>query len=144
MSVGLILSSMTQFIAIQAEYHHDEAMIPKTSSLVTFTQLVGGVIGIAFVSLDFLLSFMHITNKHVIHTYRIAGMIFANSLVTQLNHFAPHLDSSIADHVRHSVTYIFTLPKDQQVPVIEAYSKAVGYTFLLPLPCGILASLSAM
>ena len=77
-------------------------------------------------------------------TYRIAGMIFANSLVTQLHHFDPHLDPSIADHVRHSVTYIFTLPKDQQIPVIEAYSKAIGYIFLLPIPCGILASLSAM
>lgn len=44
-----VLFGVVQFVAIQAEFHHDESMIPKTSSLVTFTQLVGGVIGIAFV-----------------------------------------------------------------------------------------------
>jgi len=116
---GVVLQNT--YVAIQAEYHHDEAMIPRTSTLVTFTQLVGGAIGLA-----------------------IAGTIFYNCLVIQLHHFAPNLDPSAAENVRNSVTYIFTLPKDQQLPVIEAYARAIRYIFVLPIPCGIFATLSAM
>lgn len=96
-------------------------MIPKTSSTVTFTQLVGGVIGIA-----------------------IAGTIFGNSLVSQLHHYAPDLDATVSTNVRSSVTYIFTLPLEQQRPVIQAYSRAVGYVFVLAIPSGIMASASAL
>ncbi|KAF8309584.1 ABC transporter [Clavulina sp. PMI_390] len=109
------------FLAIQAEYNHDESLIPRTSSLVTFTQLVGGVIGIA-----------------------IAGTIFANSLETQLHHYAPNLDPATAAEVRQSVTIIFTLPPDVQGPVIAAYSKAIAYVFTMAIPSGIMSSLCAL
>lgn len=140
-----ILLVMAQYVAIQAEYHHDEAMIPKTSTLVTFTQLVGGAIGLAFV-FHFIppSAFDYVTDARDRCLCRIAGTIFYNCLVIQLHHFAPNLDPSTAEKVRHSVTYIFTLPKDQQVPVIEAYSRAIRYIFILPIPCGIFATLSAM
>lgn len=42
------------------------------------------------------------------------------------------------------MTYIKTLPEDQQKPVIEAYSRAVGYVFALTIPSGIMASLSSL
>ncbi|KAF8319133.1 ABC transporter [Clavulina sp. PMI_390] len=111
----------TTFLAIQAEYHHNESMIPKTTSIVTFSQLVGGVIGIA-----------------------IAGTIFSNQLVTELHKYASNLDPSVADKVRQSVTYIFTLPVEEQGPVVQAYSRAVGYVFLMGIPAAIFASLSSL
>ncbi|KAF8315124.1 ABC transporter [Clavulina sp. PMI_390] len=111
----------TTYLAIQAEYHHNEAMIPKTTSIVTFSQLVGGVIGIA-----------------------IAGTIFANQLVVELNKYASGLDPAIASKVKQSVTYIFTLPVEEQGPVVQAYSRAVAYIFLMAIPAGVLASLSAL
>lgn len=80
----------------------------------------------------------------IVRIHSIAGTIFANSLVTQLAKYAPDLPPTVAQQVRDSVTYIFTLPPDEQVQVVAAYSKAVAYVFLLGIPCGILASGSAL
>jgi len=109
------------FIAIQAEYNSEENMIPQSSSMVTFTQLVGGIIGIA-----------------------IAGSIFANQLVKELAHYAPNLSPDVVRGVRQSVTYIATLPLDEREAVISAYSRALGYAWLLSVPCGVLASLCSL
>jgi EmrB/QacA subfamily drug resistance transporter len=117
--VGFALQNTV--IAIQAEYHDNEKLIPQSTSMVNFTQLVGGIIGIA-----------------------IAGTIFANQLQTQLTYFAPGLSSDVALAVRQSVTVIFTLPPEMQEPVIKAYSRALGYVFILGIPCGAFASLSAL
>ncbi|KDQ15404.1 hypothetical protein BOTBODRAFT_131210 [Botryobasidium botryosum FD-172 SS1] len=107
-------------LAIQAEYAKDEKMIPQATSLVTFTQTGGGIIGIA-----------------------IAGSIFANSLRTQLagiSGLPPH----VADAVRASVTVIQTLPPDQKAEVLKSYVRALNYVYLVGIPVGILASLSGM
>jgi hypothetical protein len=47
-----------QVIAIQAEYNSEENMIPQSSSMVAFTELIGGIIGIACVCLAFLSIFI--------------------------------------------------------------------------------------
>ncbi|QRV94670.1 major facilitator superfamily transporter [Ceratobasidium sp. AG-Ba] len=106
-------------IAIQAEYANEEELIPQGSSLVTFTQLVGGIIGIA-----------------------IAGSVLANQLGKYLFLYAPDLPTGVATAVRQSVSIIFTLPQEQQEPVIRAYLKALNSVFLIGVPTGALASLS--
>jgi MFS family permease len=118
---GVGCALQNTIIAIQAEYADDERLIPQGTSMVNFTQLVGGIIGIA-----------------------IAGTIFANQLQTQLAFFAPTLDPATAYSVRQSVTVIFTLPLEQQEPVIKAYCRALGHVFILGIPCGVLGSLSAL
>ncbi|KDN43133.1 hypothetical protein RSAG8_06286, partial [Rhizoctonia solani AG-8 WAC10335] len=65
-------------------------MIPQATSLVTFTQLGGGIIGIA-----------------------IAGTVFANKLSSSLFEIAPDFPAEVAEGLRQSVTIIYTLPSDQ-------------------------------
>ncbi|KAG9040775.1 hypothetical protein FS837_000191 [Tulasnella sp. UAMH 9824] len=106
-------------IAIQAEYVHEPEMVPQSTSLVNFTQLVGGIIGIA-----------------------ISGTIFGNQLVKSLAHYAPNLDPALAHAVKQSVQVIYGLTGDDKAHVIRAYSESLGYVFILAIPCGVLASLS--
>jgi len=40
-------------MAVQAEYVYEPELIPQASSLLTFVQLLGGVIGIAYVLFTF-------------------------------------------------------------------------------------------
>jgi len=108
-------------IAIQAEWAHDEKMIPQATSLVTFTQLGGGIIGIA-----------------------IAGAVFANKLSSGLLEIAPNLPEEVVAGVRQSVTIIFTLPPDQQQLVIKAYVRALNNVYLVGVPMCIIASLSGL
>ncbi|KAG8681399.1 hypothetical protein FRC09_017517, partial [Ceratobasidium sp. 395] len=121
LGVGVGGALQNTVIAIQAEYAHEEELIPQGSSLVTFTQLVGGIIGIA-----------------------IAGSVLANQLGKYLFLYAPELPSGIATAVRQNVSVIFTLPQDQQEPVIRAYLKALNSVFLIGVPTGVLASLSGL
>jgi len=121
LGVGVGGALQNTIIAIQAEYANEEELIPQGSSLVTFTQLIGGIIGIA-----------------------IAGSVLANQLGKYLFLYAPDLPPSIAVAVRQSVAVIFTLPADQQGPVIRAYLKALNSVFLIGVPAGVLASLSAL
>ncbi|QRV80260.1 major facilitator superfamily transporter [Ceratobasidium sp. AG-Ba] len=106
-------------IAIQAEYANEEELIPQGSSLVTFTQLIGGIIGIA-----------------------IAGSVLANQLGKYLFLYAPDLPEGVSMAVRQSVSVIFTLPQEQRDVVIRAYLKALNTVFLIGVPTGALASLS--
>jgi hypothetical protein len=46
--------------------------------------------------------------------------------------------------VRQSVPLIFTLPAEQQEPVVRAYLKALNSVFLIGVPTGVLGSLSAL
>ncbi|KAG8743762.1 hypothetical protein FRC10_011482 [Ceratobasidium sp. 414] len=120
LGVGLGGSLQNVIIAIQAEYAHDEKMIPQATSLVTFTQLGGGIVGIA-----------------------IAGAVFANKLSSSLFELAPDLPEEVVRGVKQSVTVIFTLPADQQALIIKAYVKALNYVYLIGVPVCIVASLSA-
>jgi len=108
-------------IAIQAEYHDNERLIPQATSMVNFAQLVGGVIGIS-----------------------IAGTLFANQLTKELVIYAPDLAPDVAQAIKESVTVVLTLPADQQAAVIQAYAKALDFVYIIGVPAAILASLSAL
>jgi hypothetical protein len=80
----------------------------------------------------------------LIGCYRIAGTIFANRLRTGIAEYTPDLDPAIAAAVRNSVSIINMLPESQKGGVIKAYSEALGYTFLLSIPCAFLGTLSSL
>ncbi|KAF8597474.1 MFS general substrate transporter [Ceratobasidium sp. AG-I] len=121
LGVGVGGAFQTPLIAIQAEYADEEELIPQGTSLVTFTQLIGGIIGIA-----------------------ISGSVLANQLTKYLILYAPDLSPELSISVRQSVSAILTLPPDQKEFVIRAYSKALNNVFLFGIPAGFLASLSAL
>ncbi|KAG8984776.1 hypothetical protein FRB90_005115 [Tulasnella sp. 427] len=106
-------------IAIQAEYAKKPEMIPQTTSLVYFTQYFGGSLGIA-----------------------IAGTIFGNRLSSFLAIYAPELPPEAVTAVKQSVEVIKTLDPELRAGVITAYSKALGYAFIIGIPGGILASVA--
>jgi hypothetical protein len=76
--------------------------------------------------------------------HRITESIFANQLVKELAEFAPNLAPNVTHSVRQSVSYMFTLPVDEQEAVISAYSRSLDYVWSLGVPSGILASLAAL
>jgi len=119
--VGLGMAFQLPVMAIQAEYADEVELVPQASSLLTFLQLLGGVIGIA-----------------------IAGTIFNNQLVKELATYASGLDPQVMQAVKQSVTVIFTLPASQQAPVVHSYVKALDYTFVLSVPTCVCASLAAL
>jgi len=108
-------------LAIQAEYADNERLVPQATALVTFAQLVGGIIGIA-----------------------IAGAVFANGLSAYLPQFAPGLSAETADMVRQSVEVIFTLPDTVRPGVVHAYVKSIDRVMLIGVPGGFLAIMSAL
>ncbi|KAG8975463.1 hypothetical protein FRB90_009523, partial [Tulasnella sp. 427] len=119
LGLGVGGAMQNTIIAIQAEYVNEPEMVPQSTSLVNFTQLVGGIIGIA-----------------------ISGTIFGNQLTKSLAHYAPNLDPTLAVAVKQSVAVIYSLTGDDKAHVIRAYSEALGYVFIIAIPSGIFASLS--
>ncbi|KAG8958973.1 hypothetical protein FRC00_002080 [Tulasnella sp. 408] len=106
-------------IAVQAEYVHKPEMVPQATALVNFTQFFGGTLGIA-----------------------IAGTIFGNKLGSFVPMYAPGLSPEAITAVKQSVEMIKHLPPEVQAGVITAYSKALGYVFIIGIPSGVLASLA--
>lgn len=96
-------------IMIQAEYHDNPRLVPQSTSLVNFTSLTGGMVGIA-----------------------AAGAIFDNKLSNGIARYAPNLPSNTAADVRQSVAVIYTLTGEDQAHVIHAYSEALGTLWRLP------------
>ena len=90
-------------IAIQAEYAHRPDMVPQSTSLVNFTQLVGGIIGIA-----------------------IAGTIFGNKLGSGIAQYAPDLSAETAAGVKQSVQVLYALTGPDKIAVTHAYTEALG------------------
>jgi hypothetical protein len=122
-------------IAVQTEYAREERLIPQATSIVSFLQLIGGVVGVAYVP------FCHDRSYCNNVWFRIAGTIFDN----QLRHNLPrNLPPGVADAVVASVTAIKTLPPDVKAVVIDAYAKSLQPVFILGVPAGIMASLCAL
>ncbi|KAG8893919.1 hypothetical protein FRC01_013269 [Tulasnella sp. 417] len=119
LGVGCGCALQNCVIAIQAEYSHKPEMVPQSSALVNFTQYFGGTLGIA-----------------------IAGTIFGNQLSKFIAIYAPGLSPETVAAVKQSVEMIKHLPPDVQAGVITAYSKALGYVFIIGIPSGILASVA--
>jgi len=121
LGVGLGGALQNTIIAIQAEYAEEESMVPQATSVVTFGQLVGGILGIA-----------------------IAGAIFSNGLSTYIPQFAPDLAPDVAAQLHESVTVLKTLDPKQRAEAVHAYVKAIDRVFLLGVPGGLLGTLSAL
>ncbi|KAG8900072.1 hypothetical protein FRB99_006265 [Tulasnella sp. 403] len=120
-SSGILMGMQYTMIMVQAEFAKQPHLIPQSTTLVNFTQLIGGVLGIA-----------------------ISGTIFGNELRKSIAIYAPDLDRATADAVRQSVEVIGTLSGAEKAGVIRAYSSALGYVFIIAIPSGILASASAL
>ncbi len=78
-------------------------MVPQATSLVQFTQLLGGIIGIA-----------------------VSGAIFGNRLSTGFAKYAPDLPPEVAQAARQSVQVIFQLQGQDRENVLRAYTEALG------------------
>lgn len=118
---GLGLAFQLPVMAIQAEYADQPDLIPQGSSLLTFLQLLGGVVAIA-----------------------ICGTIVNNQLVKFLAQYASDLPPEVVQAVKQSVTAIFQLPEEQRQGVIRAYVQALVYVFVFCIPAAVLAGIAAM
>ncbi|KAG8958974.1 hypothetical protein FRC00_002081 [Tulasnella sp. 408] len=105
--------------ASQAEYSKKPELIPQSTALVNFSQAFGGTLGIA-----------------------VAGTVFGNKLGTFVSMYAPGLPPEVVTAVKQSVEAIKLLPPEVQSGVVTAYSKALGYVFIIGIPSSILASVA--
>ncbi|KDQ17239.1 hypothetical protein BOTBODRAFT_105781 [Botryobasidium botryosum FD-172 SS1] len=93
--------------------------VPQGTSLFTFSQLMGGVIGIT-----------------------LAGTVFNNELASGLAQYAPQVPPG---PVRDSVSAIYSsVSADLRPGVIRAYVRALQRTYLIGVPAGIIAFLGAL
>ncbi|KAG8957504.1 hypothetical protein FRC00_003864 [Tulasnella sp. 408] len=105
--------------ASQAEYSKKPELIPQSTALVNFSQAFGGTLGIA-----------------------VAGTVFGNKLGTFVSMYAPGLPPEVVTAVKQSVEAIKLLPPEVQSGVVTAYSKALGYVFIIGIPSSIFASVA--
>lgn len=105
-----------EIVAVQCDIE-DVNDTAQSSALVTFAQLVGGVIGIS-----------------------ISSTIFNTKLVSGLAVYAPEANPVVLT----SVLAIRNLPSNQQAGVILAYVTALNLVYLLAVPAGFLAACSGM
>jgi len=105
-------------VAIQAEYAFDEKMIPQATSVATFSQVIGNVVGIA-----------------------IAGSVFSNQLKLNLVRYVPNLSPEDLQRILQSVTIVSTLPNEVRSQVLISYVRALDPVFLIGVPAGALTCL---
>jgi MFS family permease len=118
LGAGIGGSFQNTIMAIQTEYSDEPARVPQATSLVNFTQLMGGVIGLA-----------------------AAGTLFSNKLRDGL---PVNLSPEARITVTSSVEAIKLLSPALREGVIEAYVQALRPVFLLGVPIAALASVSAL
>jgi MFS family permease len=135
--IGVGGAMQNTIISIQAEFADDEAMIPQATSLVNFTQLLGGVFGLVRAICRKCAKF---TANHA-PAQAIAGTLFANQIRDNL---PASLDPETAKAVVGSVTIIHTLPDAIRSVVVEAYVKSLRPVFIIAVPAGAFASASAL
>ncbi|KAJ1306947.1 hypothetical protein OPQ81_007927 [Rhizoctonia solani] len=107
---GMTLTNL--LVAVQADVEH-EKYVPQATALVTFTQYMGGITGLG-----------------------IGGSIFASKLRHNLAIYAPDTPVEL---ILQSVYAIRTFPEDAQVPIIEAYTQSLKWTYLLGVPAACLS-----
>ena len=64
----------------------------------------------------------------------MTGTIFGNVLSHKLASYGSQIPPGVVTAVKESVTVIFTLPQELQIPIIDAYISALRYTFLYMVP----------
>ncbi|GAA5880175.1 hypothetical protein JCM8547_006579 [Rhodosporidiobolus lusitaniae] len=117
LAVGLGCVLQQTIIAVQADARK-EAEIPQKTGLVTFTQLVGGTVGLS-----------------------IASSIFNTRLSSALHEYAPDAPFEL---VHASVEAIKTISEELQPGVVHAYVLALNRVFIIGVPAGALAMVSAL
>ncbi|EJD51064.1 MFS general substrate transporter [Auricularia subglabra TFB-10046 SS5] len=116
MGVGMGLTSSTT-VAMQADMPKE--LIPQATSVMTYTQFLGGIIALA-----------------------IAGGVFKTKLISGLHEFAPDAPVEL---LRKSVDALFHLPPEQRVGALHAYVKALQWTLApLGIASSVCTSLSAL
>ncbi|KAK7012869.1 MFS general substrate transporter [Favolaschia claudopus] len=119
--VGIGTTFQNVLLAVQVDFADNEIMIPQATAFVSFTQILGGIVGIA-----------------------VAGSMFANNFRHHLDIYAPDLPSSAREAVLQSVTVIKSLPTVLRTQVVEAYARGLGPIFLLSVAAAILSSVSTL
>lgn len=106
-------------IAVQAEWHETPDKIPQATAIVSFAQLLGGVIGIA-----------------------ICQVLFSNGLGREL---APlGLPDDVVRYVKNSVEAIKELSPELKPLVIDAYVLALRDVYVLAVPAAAMSVLCAL
>ncbi|BGP12136.1 hypothetical protein JCM10213_004701 [Rhodosporidiobolus nylandii] len=116
LAIGIGCVLQNTIIAVQADCD-DPAKVPQKTALVTFTQLVGGTIGIS-----------------------IGSSLFNTRLASALKEFAP----GAPDIVRSSVEAISTVAADVKDGVIHSYVLALQRVYIIGVAAGGMAMLSAL
>ncbi|KAF7356528.1 MFS general substrate transporter [Mycena venus] len=119
--IGIGATFQNVLLAVQVDFADDEDMIPQATAFVSFTQILGGIVGIA-----------------------VAGSIFANRFRHYLDIFASDLPPDARAAVLQTVTVIKLLPLELKNQVVEAYARGLGPIFLLSVVAAILSSLSTL
>lgn len=115
-SIGATMQLPT--VAAQAEYADNLIDIRYATSLTAFIGFLGRMAGIG-----------------------IGSALFTNKLGQYLKELAPDAPFEL---VLQSITAVWTLPVDQRTEVIHAYVLSLRYIFILGVPAGGLASISAL
>ncbi|CAG8771341.1 2037_t:CDS:2, partial [Acaulospora colombiana] len=102
LGLGVGVALQNAVIAIQAEWADRDELIPQATSIVTFFQLFGGVLGIA-----------------------IAGAVFSTRFHDGIEKYAPGLDPQLVEAIRSALSVVATLPADIQAKVLQAYVEAL-------------------
>ncbi|KAH9813593.1 major facilitator superfamily domain-containing protein [Melampsora americana] len=111
--LGLVLQNVV--VAIQANVEDED--IPQATSLSSFAQLIGGVIGIA-----------------------VAQTIFGNALSENLQKYAPEAPAAL---IRSSIQSIAQLSDSVKPGVIHSYTLALRQVYILGIVCGVASFFSA-
>ncbi|KAJ6576565.1 MFS general substrate transporter [Mycena vulgaris] len=119
--IGIGATFQNVLIAVQVDFADEEDMIPQVTAFISFTQILGGIVGIA-----------------------VAGSIFANKFRHNLGVYASDLPPDAKAAVLRTVTVIKLLPPELQTQVVDAYARSLGPIFLISVVATILSSLSAL
>ncbi|KAJ6515064.1 MFS general substrate transporter [Mycena vitilis] len=119
--VGIGVTFQNVLLAVQVDYADDEDMIPQATAFVSFTQILGGIVGIA-----------------------VAGSIFANKFRRNLDVYGGDLPPDAKAAVLQTVTVIKTLPPELRAQVVDAYARSLGPIFLISVVAAILSSLATL
>lgn len=116
---GIGCALQQSLVAIQAEYHATPNKIPQATAIISFAQLMGGVIGIA-----------------------IAQVLFTNGLTREL---APYgLPSEQITYIKQSVEAIKELSEPLKTDVINAYVYALRDVYVMAVPAAALSVVCAL
>lgn len=84
------------------------------------------------------------SNNALLSPRRLGGTIFANRLRANLGIYSPGLPAELEKALEQSVATIASIDPALRGGIVKAYVRSVDVTFLIGVPAGVLAGLSAM